>query len=100
MTNARRGLQRGQKMVQVIGSGAQPPKIAKRSCYDSVFYAPKSGAHRGRDEIDRVAGAIKASHPDFQYQLLAEPEEFYKGGSQEKIHLPRPEFFLLPSPLD
>jgi patatin-like phospholipase/acyl hydrolase len=28
------------------------------------------------------------------------PEEFYKGGSQEKIHLPRPEFFLLPSPLD
>lgn len=42
---------------------------------DSVFYDPGSGAHRGRDAIDRVAGAIKATHPDFRYQLVAEPEE-------------------------
>jgi hypothetical protein len=28
------------------------------------------------------------------------PDKFYKGGSQEKTHLPRPEFFLLPSPRD
>ena len=42
---------------------------------DGVFYDPKSGAHRGRDEIDRVAGAIKATHPDFRYQPIAEPEE-------------------------
>jgi len=41
---------------------------------DCVFYEPK-GAYRGRDEIDRVAGAIKATHPDFRYQLIAEPEE-------------------------
>jgi hypothetical protein len=27
-----------------------------------VFYEPR-GIHRGRDEIDRVAGAIKATHP-------------------------------------
>ena len=40
-----------------------------------MFYDPNSGAHRGRDEIDRVAGAIRATHPDFQYRLLAEPEE-------------------------
>jgi hypothetical protein len=26
-------------------------------------------------EIDRVAGAIKATHPDFRYQPIAEPEE-------------------------
>ena len=42
---------------------------------DGVFYDPKTGAHRGRDEIDRVAGAIKATHPDFQYQAIAQPEE-------------------------
>jgi hypothetical protein len=42
---------------------------------DGVFYDPTSGAHHGRDEIDRVAGAIKATHPDFQYQPIAEPEE-------------------------
>jgi hypothetical protein len=38
---------------------------------DSVFCDPQSGSHRGRDEIDRVAGAIKATHPDFRYQPIA-----------------------------
>ena len=47
---------------------------------DGVFYDPNSGAHRGRDEIDRVAGAIKAIHPDFRYQLIAEPEELGNAG--------------------
>jgi SnoaL-like domain len=46
---------------------------------DCVFYQP-SGVHRGRDEIDRVAGAIKATHPDFRYQPIAEPEELANGG--------------------
>jgi len=46
---------------------------------DCVFYEPK-GIYRGRDEIDRVAGAIKATHPDFQYQPIAEPEESGNGG--------------------
>src|SRR5437762_3678148 len=47
---------------------------------DGVFYDPKSGAHRGPAEIDRVAGAIKATHPDFQYQPIAEPEELGNAG--------------------
>lgn len=46
---------------------------------DCAFYEP-NGVHRGRDEIDRVAGAIRATHPDFQYQLIAEPEELDNGG--------------------
>ena len=46
---------------------------------DGVFYEP-AGIRRGRDEIDRVAGAIKATHPDFQYQPIAEPEELGNGG--------------------
>ena len=32
---------------------------------DCVFYEPK-GAHRGRDDIDRAAGAIRATHHDFR----------------------------------
>jgi hypothetical protein len=47
---------------------------------DAVFYDPKTGIHRGRDEIDRVAGAIRAIHPDFRYQPIAEPEELGNGG--------------------
>ncbi len=47
---------------------------------DAVFYDPNSGIHRGRDEIDRIAGAIKATHPDFRYQPLAQPEVIGDGG--------------------
>jgi SnoaL-like domain len=47
---------------------------------DCVFYDPSSGVYRGRDEIDRVAGAIRATHPDFRYQPIAGPEELGNGG--------------------
>ena len=46
---------------------------------DCVFFEPK-GVYHGRDEIDRVAGAIKATHPDFQYQPIAAPEELGNSG--------------------
>ena len=45
-----------------------------------MFCDPKTGVHHGRDEIDRVAGAIRATHPDFRYQPIAEPEELGNGG--------------------
>jgi hypothetical protein len=45
---------------------------------EAVFYEP-NGTYRGRDEIDRIAGVIKASHPDFQYQPLSPPEEVGDG---------------------
>ena len=47
---------------------------------DGVFYDPKTGVHRGRDEIDRIAGAIRATHPDLRYQPIAKPEELGDGG--------------------
>ncbi|HEY1468150.1 MAG TPA: nuclear transport factor 2 family protein [Candidatus Acidoferrum sp.] len=57
---------------------------------DGVFYEPTNAfaggatraadVYRGRDEIDRVAAVIKATHPDFQYQPIAEPEELGNGG--------------------
>ena len=46
---------------------------------DCVFYEPK-GVYHGRDEIDRVAGMIKAGQPDFRYQPIAGPEELGNGG--------------------
>jgi hypothetical protein len=46
---------------------------------DCAFYEPR-GVYRGRDEIDGVAGAIKATHPDFRYQPIAGPEELGNGG--------------------
>src|SRR5882762_2760064 len=42
---------------------------------DCVFYEPGGGVYRGRDEIDRVAGALRATHPDFRYQPIARPRK-------------------------
>jgi hypothetical protein len=47
---------------------------------DAVFYDPKGGAFRGRDEIDRIAGVLKVTHPDFEYQPLSSPEELGDAG--------------------
>jgi hypothetical protein len=47
---------------------------------DAVFYDPKGGIFRGRDEIDRIAGELRATHLDFRYQPIAEPEETGNGG--------------------
>jgi hypothetical protein len=46
---------------------------------DCVFYDPTKGIYRGRDEIDRAAGAIRVTHPDFQYQPITAPEELGNG---------------------
>jgi hypothetical protein len=37
-------------------------------------------AYRGRGEIDRIAGELRATHLDFLYQPIAEPEEVGNGG--------------------
>jgi hypothetical protein len=46
--------------------------IAEIFSEDCVFYEPRRIQH-GRDEVDRVAGAIKATQPDFRYQKIAGP---------------------------
>lgn len=45
-----------------------------------MFYDPTGGVYRGPAEIDRVAGKIKATHPDFRYQPIVEPDELGNGG--------------------
>ncbi len=54
---------------------------------DCVFLDPTGGVYRGRgrDEIDRIAGEVRATHPEFRYQPLAEPEEVGTGGRVQWI---------------
>ena len=47
---------------------------------DAVFYDPKGGVYRGRDEIDRIAGELRVMHRDFRYRPIGEPEEVGNGG--------------------
>ena len=59
-------------------AGGQPSTSS--TLEDGVFYDPSKGVYRGRDEIDRIAGEIRATHPEFRYQPIAEPEEVGDGG--------------------
>jgi hypothetical protein len=54
--------------------------IAEIFTEDCVFYEPSGHVYRGRDEIDRVAGTLRAMHSDFRYQPIAEPEELGNAG--------------------
>lgn len=47
---------------------------------DAVFYDPNGGIFHGRDEIDRNAGLIRATHPEFEYRPLSPPEESGEAG--------------------
>ena len=47
---------------------------------DCVFYEPNGGVYRGRDAIDQIAGKIRTTHSDFQYEPIAEPEELGNAG--------------------
>ncbi len=40
----------------------------------------KACVFRGRDAIDRIAGEVKATHPDFRYQVTAAPQEYCDAG--------------------
>ncbi|QXQ05350.1 nuclear transport factor 2 family protein [Sphingosinicellaceae bacterium] len=43
---------------------------------DGAFYAP-DGVHRGHDAIERNAGMVRATHPEFRYTELGVPEEVH-----------------------
>ena len=47
---------------------------------DAMFYDPMKNVYRGRAAIDRIAGELRAMHPDFRYQPIGEPEETGDGG--------------------
>ena len=57
----------------------------RRAAIDEIFtddcvFSEPNGIYHGRDEIGRIAGVIKATHPNFRYQPIAAPEELGNGG--------------------
>ncbi len=55
-------------LQDVFGEGDQQRRraaIDEIYTEDVVFYDPSKGAYRGRDEIDRIAGALRVTQPDF-----------------------------------
>jgi hypothetical protein len=69
----------------VFGQGdakARRSAIDEIFATDATFYAP-DGTYHGREAIDRIASAIRATHPDFHYAEIGEPEELH--GSAGRI---------------
>ena len=65
-------------LIDVFGeSDANRRRAAINEIYteDIVFYESNKNVYSGRGEIDRVAAALRAMHPDFRYQPIGEPEE-------------------------
>ena len=52
---------------------------------DCVFYEPGGHVYRGHDEIDRVAGSLRATHADYRYQPIGEPEELGNAGRIRRV---------------
>jgi hypothetical protein len=57
----------------------------RRAAIDEIFhedavYYDLDGVYRGRDEIHRIAGVYRASHPELRYQTSAPPEELGDSG--------------------
>jgi hypothetical protein len=46
------------------------------------------GVYRGRDEIDRIAGAIRATHPDFDISQLLRLKKWAMAGAPMGIGPP------------
>jgi len=66
---------------------------------DCVFYDPSKGVYRGHDEIDRIAGAIKATHPEFGISQLPSPRNRAMGGWSAGYQAGRVRRQLTPGPI-
>ena len=47
---------------------------------DGVFYDPSKNVYRGRDEIDRIAGVLRATHPASPISRLPSPRNWAMAG--------------------
>jgi hypothetical protein len=51
---------------------------------DGVFYDPNKGVYRGRDEIDRIAGAIRLLIPTLAISQLPSPRNRAMAGGSNR----------------
>jgi hypothetical protein len=69
-------------LQEVFGEGdAARRRAAIEDLYtdDCVLYVPP-GAYVGRDALDKFAGDLRATHPDFVYTPHGEPQALHNAG--------------------
>ncbi|WP_026792714.1 nuclear transport factor 2 family protein [Pleomorphomonas oryzae] len=52
---------------------------------DDVVFVEPHGVYRGRDEVVRTAGVIRAKHPSFRYEVIAPVEVLRDAALHQEI---------------
>ncbi len=60
-------------LQEIFGEGddALRRKVAEDILHEDVVFVEPHGIYRGREEIVRIAGVIRAMHPNFRYTTIA-----------------------------
>jgi len=56
------------------GDAVLRQKAAEEILHEDAVFTEPHGIYRGREEIVRIAGVIRAMHPDFKYTPIAPAE--------------------------
>lgn len=59
-------------------------KVAEEIMHEDAVFVEPHGIYRGRDEIVRIAGVIRAMHPTFLYTPLAPAEVLHQEAGRVK----------------
>jgi hypothetical protein len=66
-------------LQEIFGEGddALRRKVAEEIFHEDVVFVEPHGIYRGRDEIVRIAGVIRAMHPSFRYTTTTPVEALH-----------------------
>ncbi len=59
------------------GDDALRRQVAEEIFHEDAIFVEQHGVHQGREEIIRIAGVIRQTHPTFRYTPIAPAEELH-----------------------
>ncbi|WP_028748325.1 nuclear transport factor 2 family protein [Rhizobium mesoamericanum] len=77
-------LERNLQEIFAEGDAALRRKVAEEIMHDDAVFVEPHGVYSGRDEIVRIAGVIRATHPTFRYTPLAGREVLHDQAGRVK----------------
>ncbi|CCM78865.1 nuclear transport factor 2 family protein [Rhizobium mesoamericanum] len=77
-------LERNLHGIFAEGDEALRRKVAEEIMHNDAVFVEPHGVYSGRDEIVRIAGVIRATHPTFRYTPLAGPEVLHDQAGRVK----------------
>jgi len=66
------------------GDAALRQKVAEEILHPDAVFVEPHGVYSGRDEIVRIAGVIRATHPTFRYVPIAEADVLHERAGRVK----------------